>query len=100
MQPPSIQSSTQIHMDLWNSSMKDSLQFQHRNPNIAIMEETFSTLSMPRCYKPGPVSSCSVEAGSSTSIVTLRVVGGEEKGSLGSETVKYGHETQRTRTRK
>jgi hypothetical protein len=28
-QTPSIQSSTQTHMDLWNSAMGDSLQFQH-----------------------------------------------------------------------
>jgi hypothetical protein len=32
--------------------------------------------------------------------VTLRVVGGDEKGSLESETVKYGHESYGTRTRK
>jgi hypothetical protein len=32
-----------------------------------------------------------VEAGSNTSTVTLRVVGGDEKGSPESETVKYGH---------
>jgi hypothetical protein len=31
-----------------------------------------------------------VEAGSNTSNVTLRVVGGDEKESLKSETVKYG----------
>jgi hypothetical protein len=31
--------------------------------------------------------------------VTLRVVGGDEKGSLESETVKYGCESQGTRTR-
>jgi hypothetical protein len=31
-----------------------------------------------------------VEAGSNTSTVTLRVVGGDVKGSLKSETVKYG----------
>jgi hypothetical protein len=30
------------------------------------------------------------EAGSNTSTVALRVVGGDEKGSLESETVKYG----------
>jgi hypothetical protein len=30
------------------------------------------------------------EAGSYTSTVTLRVVGGDEMGSLKSETVKYG----------
>jgi hypothetical protein len=40
-----------------------------------------------------------VEAGSNTSTVTLRVVGGDEKGSLKSETVKYGREPQGTRTR-
>jgi hypothetical protein len=31
--------------------------------------------------------------------VTLRVVGGDEKGSLESETVKYGHESYGTQTR-
>jgi hypothetical protein len=40
-----------------------------------------------------------VEAGSNTSTVALRVVGGDEKGSLESETVKYGHESHGTRTR-
>jgi hypothetical protein len=36
--------------------------------------------------------------GVNTSNVTLRVVGGDEKGSLKSETVKYGLETKRPRT--
>jgi hypothetical protein len=40
-----------------------------------------------------------VEEGSNSPAVTLRVVGGDEKGSLISETVKYGHESQETRTR-
>jgi hypothetical protein len=40
-----------------------------------------------------------VEAGSNTSTVTLRVVGGDEKGSLKTGTVKYGPEIQGTRTR-
>jgi hypothetical protein len=40
-----------------------------------------------------------VEAGSNTSTVTLRVVGGDENGSLKTETVKYGREIQGTRTR-
>jgi hypothetical protein len=40
-----------------------------------------------------------VEAGSNTSTVTLRVVGGDEKGSLKSETVKYGRESQGPRTK-
>jgi hypothetical protein len=39
-----------------------------------------------------------VEAGSNTSTVTLRVVGGDEKGSLRTETVTYGREIQGTRT--
>jgi hypothetical protein len=40
-----------------------------------------------------------VEAISNTSTVTLRVVGGDEKESLKSETVKYGRKSQGTRTR-
>jgi hypothetical protein len=40
-----------------------------------------------------------VEAGSNTSTVTLRVVGGDEMGSLKTESVKYGREIQGTRTR-
>jgi hypothetical protein len=39
----------------------------------------------------------SVEAESNTSTVTLRVVGGDEKGSLKFETIKYGHESLGTR---
>jgi hypothetical protein len=39
-----------------------------------------------------------VEAGSNTSTVTLRVVGGDEMGSLKSVTVKYGRESQEIRT--
>jgi hypothetical protein len=41
-----------------------------------------------------------LEAGSNTSTVTVRVVGGDEKGSLESETVKCGHEFYGTRTRR
>jgi hypothetical protein len=40
-----------------------------------------------------------VEAGSNTSTVTLRVVGGDEKGSLNCESVKYGGDTQGARTK-
>jgi hypothetical protein len=40
-----------------------------------------------------------VEAGSNTSTVTLRIVGGKEKGNLKSETVKYGPEFLGTWTR-
>jgi hypothetical protein len=41
-----------------------------------------------------------VEAGSNTFTVTLRVVGGDEKESLESETAKYGYESYGTGTRK
>jgi hypothetical protein len=37
-----------------------------------------------------------VEAGSNTSTVTLRVVGGDEKGSLKSETVKRDSDPRKT----
>jgi hypothetical protein len=39
-----------------------------------------------------------VEAGSNTFTVTLRVVGGDEKESLKSETVKYGLEAKGPQT--
>jgi hypothetical protein len=39
-----------------------------------------------------------VEAGSNTSTVALRVVGGDGKGTLESETVKYGHVSHETLT--
>jgi hypothetical protein len=40
-----------------------------------------------------------MQAGSNTSTVTLRVVGGDEEESLESETVKYGREYYGARTR-
>jgi hypothetical protein len=54
----------------------------------------FPTRSVPRWYKKGQLSAApleilGVEVRSNTSTVTLRVVGGDEKGSLESETVKY-----------
>jgi hypothetical protein len=50
---------------------------------------------VPRCYNVDKVSVSEEEAGSNTSTVTLRVVGGDEKESLKSETVKYGRKSQR-----
>jgi hypothetical protein len=61
----------------------------------------FSIRSDPRLYIELPsllIDGTHVEAGSNTSTVILRVVGGDEKGSLKSETVKYGRESQGTRT--
>jgi hypothetical protein len=67
------------------------------------IEELFSLYFLPRYYKQGTrleLSSTRVEASLNTSTVTLRVVGGDEKESLKSETLKYDHESQETRTRK
>jgi hypothetical protein len=44
------------------------------------------------------LDSC-VEAGSNTSTTSIRVVGGDDKGSLESEAVKYDREPHETRTR-
>jgi hypothetical protein len=44
-------------------------------------------------------SQCNFDFDSNTSTVTLRVVGGDEKETLRSETVKYRREAQGTRTR-
>jgi hypothetical protein len=52
------------------------------------------TLTLSLCWK----RVTSVEAGLNTSTVTLRVGGGDEKGRLRSVTVKYGRESQGTRT--
>jgi hypothetical protein len=60
----------------------------------------FVRWSVPRLYNASPLVASRVEAGSNTSTVTMRVVGGDEKESLESETVKYGHESHGTRTRK
>jgi hypothetical protein len=57
----------------------------------------------PEVVKGGHIIDSSVprvEAGSNTSTVTMRVVGGDERGSLKFETVKYGLKFQGTRTRK
>jgi hypothetical protein len=50
-------------------------------------------------FTSGRRKASSVEAGSNTVTVTLRVVGGYVKGNLESETVKYGRESNGTRSR-
>jgi hypothetical protein len=63
-----------------------------------LLEVVLLTWSVSRAYK-GPQfeamnnPSC-VEARSNTSTAALRVVGGDKKESLESETVKYGHENE------
>jgi hypothetical protein len=39
-QTPPIQSSTQTHIDVRNSAMGDSLQFQHRNPSTLSIQDS------------------------------------------------------------
>jgi hypothetical protein len=66
-----------------------------------LLETVFATRSVQRGYKEAGSNTSTpprVEAGSNTSTVTLRVVGGDEQGSLESETVKYGHKSHGTRT--
>jgi hypothetical protein len=48
--------------------------------------------------KAGTIRKTCVEAGSNTSTVTLRVIGGDEKGRLRSETVKYCRESHPRKT--
>jgi hypothetical protein len=62
----------------------------------------FSTWSVPRRYKLNEVWSLVIPVwrrGRIPPTVALRVVGGDEKGSLESETVKYGRESNVTGTR-
>jgi hypothetical protein len=60
----------------------------------------FSLWSVPRSYLDDWDDTVTrVEASSNTSTVALLIVGGDKKGSLKFETVKYGREAQRTRTR-
>jgi hypothetical protein len=65
-----------------------------------LLEEVFSLGSVQRLYQEGLHSRPCTPVWRRVRItVTLRAVGGDEKESLKSETVKYGHESQGTRTR-
>jgi hypothetical protein len=69
-----------------------------------LLETVFSVRSVPRLSNEDHAIRLHVwltraEAGSNTSTVTLRVVGGDEKRSLKSGTVRYSHESQGTRIR-
>jgi hypothetical protein len=76
---------------------------------ITILKPLEAVISVPfsRSYKrrtvcqKNKIAISRVEAGSNTStVVALRVVGGDEKGNLESETVKHGHESHANRTPK
>jgi hypothetical protein len=67
-----------------------------------LLETVFYTWPVQRGYKRDNWSKTvlsRVEVGSNTPTIALQVIGGNEKGSLESGTVKYGHESHRTRTR-
>jgi hypothetical protein len=64
-----------------------------------VLTESFSSNESVRHNVNVAADLSRVEAGSNNSTVTLRVVGGDEKGSLESETVKIGSEFHGTRTR-
>jgi hypothetical protein len=75
---------------------KQGLQNKQRdNGRFYVVRSESISLVRPRSFQ---LSLTRVEAGLNTSTLTLRVVGGDEKGSLKSETVKYGRESQGTRT--
>jgi hypothetical protein len=60
-----------------------------------LLGAVFSAWSMPRIFKRTIYHYSRVMAGSNTS--TLRIVGGDKKENLESETVKYGVESHVTR---
>jgi hypothetical protein len=78
---------------------------KHASTTIGLLSEmVLSIQSLQSGYEEdnwgNPVGEPSrVEAGLNTSAIALRVIGGNEKGSLEYETVKYGHESHGTQTR-
>jgi hypothetical protein len=70
-----------------------------KNPGAGIQDGEDKVTNLC-CVTNNCSAATRVEAGSNTSTVALRIVGGDGKGSLESETVKYGHEFHGTRTRK
>jgi hypothetical protein len=76
---------------------------KHAHNNEELLETVFFVGSAPRLYKEAPRPAedgdpCGGGVEYLYSTANLRVVGGDEKGSVKSETVKYGRESQGTRT--
>jgi hypothetical protein len=77
----------------------------YNKPTVPFEDGTVYNLSKSWCRVPSGaldqifITLSRVEAGSNTSIVTVRVIGGDEKGSLKTETVKYRHKSLGTRPR-
>jgi hypothetical protein len=82
---------------------RTSIARQRISTNASLtIEAVFSAWSMQCGYKEvfsNMKWRTRAESGSSTSTVTLWVIGGNGKGSLTSEAVKYGREYQGARTR-
>jgi hypothetical protein len=78
--------------------MRDN-ECAHNNTTVGI--DVFFAVHTEFIYREtmGEIHTFRVEAGSNTSTVALRVVGGDEKRSLEPETVKYCCESHGTRTR-
>jgi hypothetical protein len=74
-------------------------KFSERSASMAAHKTRHSVFYVVRVDLDLELSQPRVEVGSNTSTVTLRVVEGDEKGSIESETVKYGRESQGTRNR-
>jgi hypothetical protein len=102
---------------LANGSEQTFVSGQRLNKQFSMATNTHATIELLLemwCFICGPCrdvitrivgamsseSYTRVEAGSNTSTIALRIVGGDEKGSLKSETVKYGRKSQKTRTEK
>jgi hypothetical protein len=84
--------------DSYHGVRAATVAMQWFGQHVSTTESVFSVWSIRRLHNDS-YRQTRVEAGSNTSTVTLRVVGGDEKGSLRSETVKYGSECQGARTR-
>jgi hypothetical protein len=85
--------------DQWRALVNKAMNKQQLYCNRGTV---FSTRSAPRYYKAvseDQIMAPSVEKGSNTSTVTLRIVGGDGRENLESETVKYGHQSHETLTR-
>jgi hypothetical protein len=83
---------------LWRITMTASGQWLSKHVSAATnTHSTIELLLQTPCFYV--IHAEVLYASSNTYTVTLRVVGGDEKGSLKSETVKYGRESQGTQTR-
>jgi hypothetical protein len=89
-----------LGQQILNKRVAQPVSGQQPGKHVPTAKDTNGTIE--QCFLCGPcreVKPGQFEAGSNTTTVVLRVVEGDEKRSLESETVKYGHEFHGTRTR-